>query len=292
MFRPGEREKSGISFGVPWFCQEPSHSSCSWRLWQSPVGCGGGDSDTSRAWESPRARTSVWANILGVVAPAGVLIGCQGRTSTCKGSVPARSCPGGGWVAPGTFQVLLTVGAGTNFGVWGDTSPSWSRCQSQGAQGRAHPPAPAPQGGGEGSIGARSCFASAAASPGEPLLPGNAAPRGEASPKSAGRCWCQPGRDQACHQRVCVGGLIFVCRSQMVKEESDIIPRAGAMKRGGEKVTGGSKTPGAPQLWGGLALQLCFLQGSIPGFSGNHSHIQTSFLLPCGYTGKLNCEWC
>lgn len=54
----------------------------------------------------------------------------------------------------------------------------------------------------------------------------------------------------------------------MVKEESDIISRAGAMKRGGEKVTGGSETPGAPQLWGVLALQLCFLQGSIPGCFG------------------------
>lgn len=59
----------------------------------------------------------------------------------------------------------------------------------------------------------------------------------------------------------------------MVKEENDIISRAGAMKRGREKVTGGSETPGAPQLWGGLALQHCFLQGSIPGFFGNHSHI-------------------
>lgn len=54
----------------------------------------------------------------------------------------------------------------------------------------------------------------------------------------------------------------------MVKEESDIISRAGAMKRGGEKVTGGSETPGAPQLWGVLALQLCFLQGSILGCFG------------------------
>lgn len=50
----------------------------------------------------------------------------------------------------------------------------------------------------------------------------------------------------------------------MVKEESDIISRAGAMRRGGEKGTGGSETPGAPQLWGVLALQLCFLQGIHP----------------------------
>lgn len=182
------------------------------------------------------------------------------RVCACQ-ALPRRGA-GGTWHLPGT--------AGADFGVQGDTSPAWSCCHSWGAQGRAHPPAPAPQGGGEGDTGARSCFVSAA---GEPLLPGNAAPRGEASPKSAGRCWCQPGKDQACHQRVCVGGLIFVCRSQMVKEESDIISRAGAMKRGGEKVTGGSETPGAPQLWGVLALQLCFLQGSLLGFFGNHSHI-------------------
>lgn len=189
------------------------------------------------------------------------------------------------------LAVPLLVGAGADFGVQGDTSPAWPCCHSQGAQGRAHPPPPAPQGQGQGDTGARSCFARAVASPGEPLLPGNAAPRAAASPKAAGRCWCQPGKDQARHQRVCVGGLIFVCRSQMVKEESDIISRAGAMKRGGEKVTGESETPGAPQLWGVLALQLCFLQGSTPGFFGNCSHIQTSFLPASGHTGKLNCEW-
>lgn len=144
--------------------------------------------------------------------------------------------------------------------------------------------APAPQGGAEGDTGARSRFASAVASPGEPLLAGNAAPRGAwASPKAAGRCWCQPGKDQARHQRVCVGGLIFVCRSQMVKEESDIISRAGAMKRGGEKVTGGSETPGAPSA--------LLPAGIHPGVFGNGSHIQTSSLPACGYPGKLSCEW-
>lgn len=177
----------------------------------------------------------------------------------CPGCATAGGCRGQFW------------GAGANFGVQGGTNPARSCCPSQGAQGRAHPPAPTPwgggRGGGRGDTGARSCFASAVASPGEPLLPGNAAPRGEE------RCWCQPGKDQACPQRGCVGGLIFVCRSQMVKEESDIISGAGAMKRGGEKVMWGIETPGASQLWGMLAPQLCFLQGSTLGCFGNHSHI-------------------
>lgn len=87
------------------------------------------------------------------------------------------------------------------------------------------PSAPGPRGGGGGDGGvvrAGCClcrwhsFSGRVAGPREWLLRAEAAPS-----KSAERCWCQPGKDQSLYQRVCVGGLIFVCRSQMVKEESD-----------------------------------------------------------------------
>ena len=107
---------------------------------------------------------------------------------------------------------------------------------------------------------------------------------GAAPSKSAERCWCQPGKDQSLHQRVCVGGLIFVCRSQMVKAGSDIIARAGAMKGEGGRVPGGSETRGsrpraaqpqssgssrgATQHRGVPGLRLCSPQGFVLGCTG------------------------
>lgn len=54
----------------------------------------------------------------------------------------------------------------------------------------------------------------------------------------------------------------------MVKEESDIIVRAGAMEREGEKVPGEARPKEHGPARPAPALGLCFPQGFIPGCSG------------------------
>lgn len=152
------------------------------------------------------------------------------RVSACQ-ALPRRRV-GGTWHLPAPAVPQLCHCRW----VQGDTSPAWSCCHFWGAQLLREEE--------RGTLGAGAAWAllwalqESLCSQGMLLL--------EERPLPTGRCWWQPGKDQACHQRVCVGGLIFVCRSQMVKEESDIISRAGAMKRGRVKVTGGIETPGPP----------------------------------------------
>lgn len=186
------------------------------------------------------------------------------------------------WLCPALGPGL--VGAGAGWGMRGEASPAR----------RAHHPGTSASEEEEGAMvgqqerggchgGCRSLPGSVAGARGW-LLRAGAAPS-----KSAEGCWCQPGKDQSLYQRVCVGGLIFVCRSQMVKEEGDIIARAGAMRGEGERKSRGEArpeehdpAPPAPQR--GHAAPGCtgasapLPPGTIPGAPGPRSCARPSFL--------------
>lgn len=209
--------------------------------------------------------------------------------------------------------IPLPVGAGASRGDAGRCQPcprllppAVLRGCSRDARGQSPPHRHRHRGGGGGDGGAVRAgrcpypchrFSGRVAGPRGRLVGGGAAPS-----KIAEGCWCQPGKDQSLYQRVCVGGLIFVCRSQMVKEESDIIARAGAMKGEGERKSlgearreehgpvcpvpqRGRATPGGAGAWALLPA------GIHPRAALRHrSCIQTSFPPDLGYTEKPKCR--
>lgn len=264
MPRSGAQANLGLSFGIPWCPQEPLLQ----QLLFEPIGRAlqGGHAGRGRATRGSRKSLSAGTSVRG--------------SSKCFGNYPSSSCPKcvhlqrdcclsrhhlGGEGCVGSQHLLAPTRApaiplplGSRLGGCGVKPALLAPAATSRARGmlRSEPtptaPAPAgealaPRGGGGGDggvvrVGCCLCrchsFSGRVAGPREWLLRAEAAPS-----KSAERCWCQPGKDQSLYQRVCVGGLIFVCRSQMVKEESDIIARAGAMKRVGERKSPGEARP-------------------------------------------------
>lgn len=90
----------------------------------------------------------------------------------------------------------------------------------------------------------------------------------------SGRLLVSAGKGSVPQQRVCVGGLLFACRSQMVWDESDRSARAVS---GGGDVTAGSVSRG---VWHRSAPLQCWQQGlgcpthSSMGFHGDALHSQ------------------
>lgn len=123
-------------------------------------------------------------------------------------------------------------------GMWGEASPARRAHRLSTSAGEEEEGAMVGQQERDGCHGGCRSLPGSTAGPRGWLLRAGAAPW-----KSAEGCGHQPGKDQSLYQRVCVGGLIFVCRSQMVKEESDIIVRAGAMRGEGERKSRGEARP-------------------------------------------------